>query len=96
MCIRDRFEFGPVTFPASPDATANVRSLTDDFIETLHHDPRFVARMTERVGPAVVERMLAATGSVLSQNLPVEPGAVGHGTRTKSQRLALARLRHIN
>lgn len=28
-------EFGPVTFPANPDATAGVRSLTDDYYERL-------------------------------------------------------------
>lgn len=29
------FEFGPVTFPANPDATAGVRSMTDDFYDRI-------------------------------------------------------------
>ncbi|MFC5996944.1 HK97 family phage prohead protease [Pseudonocardia hispaniensis] len=29
------FEFGPVTFPANPDATAGVRSMTDQFYERM-------------------------------------------------------------
>lgn len=52
-------EFGPVTFPAYADATAGVRSLTDDFHARLHSDATFVARFTERVGLAVAERVLA-------------------------------------
>ena len=52
------FEFGPVTFPASPGASSGVRSLTDTFIDRLHHDGAFAVRMTERVGAGVVERML--------------------------------------
>ena len=35
------FEFGPVTFPAYADATAGVRSLTDEFLfEQIARDPR--------------------------------------------------------
>lgn len=37
------FEFGPVTFPANPDSTASVRSLTDAFYAELRaHDPQRV------------------------------------------------------
>lgn len=61
------FEFGPVTFPASPSATAgvrsNVRSGTDRFVHHLHNDPRFLARFTERAGLKVVERFLATTAT---------------------------------
>jgi hypothetical protein len=54
------YEFGPVTFPAYPDGTkAGVRSLTDDHLDRLLHDPLFLARFTERAGLAVVERLLA-------------------------------------
>ena len=36
-------EFGPVTFPANPDATAGVRSLTDTYYEQLRtRDPHMV------------------------------------------------------
>ena len=91
------FEFGPVTFPANPGATAGVRSLTDEFINKLHHDPKFVARMTERVGAAVVERMLQATpGDARDADAPstaneVTASADGQRTpRSTSQRRALA------
>jgi HK97 family phage prohead protease len=52
--IRDLqlFEFGPVTFPAYPDATAGVRSitsLTDDFFEArIRSDPDRLAQFLER------------------------------------------------
>jgi HK97 family phage prohead protease len=37
------FEFGPVTFPANPDATAGVRSLTDSYYERVRsRDPQRV------------------------------------------------------
>lgn len=54
----DLYEFGPVTFPAYADATAGLRSRTDDFIERMLHDPRFVARLTERAGLKVVEQII--------------------------------------
>lgn len=44
------FEFGPVTFPAYADATAGLRSTTDEFYERLMHDPKFLARFQARVG----------------------------------------------
>ena len=38
------FEFGPVTFPANPDSTASVRSMTDEFYASLRSvDPERVA-----------------------------------------------------
>ena len=43
------FEFGPVTFPASPAATAGVRCLTDSYYGRLRsHDPQRVAELYER------------------------------------------------
>ena len=53
------YEFGPVTFPAYADATAGLRSRTDEFIEHFLCDPQFVARFTERAGLATTERILA-------------------------------------
>lgn len=42
-------EFGPVTFPAYPDATAGVRSLTDDFImRCMARDPERLREMFDR------------------------------------------------
>lgn len=64
----DLYEFGPVTFPAYPDATVAVRSRTDDFLDHFLNDPLFVARFKERVGPAVVEQIRAGLPPT------VEPG----------------------
>lgn len=44
------FEFGPVTFPANPEATAGVRSGTDDFYERLQsRNPERVSQLRSRV-----------------------------------------------
>lgn len=44
------FEFGPVTWPANPDATAGVRSLTDSYYERLRgRDPNEVEVLRSRV-----------------------------------------------
>lgn len=49
------FEFGPVTFPANPEATASMRSATDHYMELLHEkDGRAFAdavRSVQRVRP---------------------------------------------
>lgn len=58
----DLFEFGPVTFPAYADATAGLRSRTDEFYEMLN-DPRFVVRLTDRLGPKIVEQMIAGVAA---------------------------------
>lgn len=44
------FEAGPVTFPANPDATAGMRSMTDAYYETLRsRDPQRVEALRSRV-----------------------------------------------
>jgi hypothetical protein len=53
------FEFGPVTFPAYEAASASVRCGTDRFLDSLSTDPRFVARMIERVGITTVEQIIS-------------------------------------
>jgi HK97 family phage prohead protease len=68
----DLFEFGPVTFPAYPAATAGVRSMTGDFVDQLLRDPLFLARFTERAGLKVVEHML----ETVPAPLPVDEPAV--------------------
>ncbi len=55
----DLYEFGPVTFPAYADATAGLRSRTDEFIAHFLNDPAFVARFTERAGLTTTEHILA-------------------------------------
>jgi len=72
------FEHGPVTWGAYSDATAGVRSGTDDFIESLMTDPRFVARFTERAGLKVVEKILSTLPALgRSDDTGTEPDAVG-------------------
>lgn len=47
-------EFGPVTFPAYPEATAGIRSLTDEMVlGRLARDPRGVARLLETLSGSV-------------------------------------------
>lgn len=70
----DLYEFGPVTFPAYSDATAGVRCGTDDFLDHLMHDPRFMARFIERAGLTVVERVLE---SVPPTAQPARPATEG-------------------
>jgi phage head maturation protease len=81
------FEFGPVTFPASPTATSGVRSLTDDWITHLNHDPLFVARLSDRCGADAVLTMLRSSERV-AQLGRRRKRLVGHG-RSKSHRAAL-------
>lgn len=72
------FEHGPVTWGAYSDATAGVRSGTDDFIESLMTDPRFVARFTERAGLKVVEKILSTLPALgRSEDTEEEPDDVG-------------------
>lgn len=70
----DLYEFGPVTFPAYPDATAGLRSRTDEFIEHFLNDPQFVQRFKERAGPSVVEQIRAS--------LPPSAGVAETGSPT--------------
>jgi hypothetical protein len=63
----DLYEFGPVTFPAYDEATAGVRCGTDEFLDSLAKDPRFVARFTERAGLVVTERLIEALESLKIQ-----------------------------
>jgi HK97 family phage prohead protease len=79
------FEFGPVTFPANPAATASVRSATDDWHDRLLHDPKFVARFTERVGLTNVERVLesipkrdAVVADATSATVDTSESPIGH------------------
>lgn len=87
-------EFGPVTFPANIEADAGVRSRSDEFIDHLHHDPRFVARLSERVGPKVVERMLRAMPAdgarhgVRNGNRPAKHSPDRQSTRPQRSRRA--------
>lgn len=86
------FEFGPVTFPASGAASAGIRSLSDQFIDRIHNDPRFVARFTERAGLKAVEHILSSTAPGGTEaddaaNATTAPG--GTSTRTTAQLRAI-------
>ncbi len=82
----DLYEFGPVTFPAYADASAGLRSRSDEFIQRLLHDPVFIARLTERAGLGVVEHVLAAVtaGGHPPARTSEAPGGHDEGTRGKS------------
>lgn len=54
------FEFGPVTFPANPAATAGMRSLSDDFLSRLLGDTAAREQFESRVGKKVAERLAEA------------------------------------
>jgi hypothetical protein len=55
------FEFGPVTFPANPDATASVRSITDDYYEKLQQrDPVAFRAALRSAGRKPQERTIRA------------------------------------
>jgi HK97 family phage prohead protease len=54
----DLYEFGPVTFPAYADATAGLRSRTDEFLAHFLDDPKFVARFVELRGLRATEHIL--------------------------------------
>lgn len=91
------YEFGPVTFPAYPDATAGMRSLTDNFHDLLH-DPLFVARLSDRVGAHVVEQMLSAlpADGRTAEHPPAErPADGGSQAPTPQGRLLAAALTDI-
>ncbi len=67
----DLFEFGPVVWGASPTATSGVRSGTDGFFDCLLNDPRFVTRLTERVGARVVEGLIDMAGHTPVMTIPI-------------------------
>lgn len=77
----DLYEFGPVTFPAYATTSAGLRSTTDDFLRSLA-DPLFVARLTERLGANVVQKILtngAADGAPIPLIAPDGPGVAQRG-----------------
>ena len=74
----DIYEFGPCPFPAYADATAGVRSGTDDFIESLIKDPAFLLRFSERVGPTAAAHILSnlAPGGLMLDADSKAPGGL--------------------
>lgn len=92
----DLYEFGPVTFPAYDDASAGVRSGSDQFIERLLADEDVLARYIERAGPNVAAQFLASLSTVghgeAFRNVPVVDGSVHDTARASAQ--AIIRARH--
>lgn len=68
------FEFGPVTWPANPDATAGVRSLTDEYYEQLR---------TRNPG-AVTAADLVRSKTSIGRPGARSAGGDGHGTRART------------
>lgn len=59
------FEFGPVTFPANPDATAGVRCLTDEYYERVKtRNPRVYEDVVARA------RSLRTSGNGAAESTP--------------------------
>lgn len=84
------FEFGPVTWPANHEATAGVRSGTDDFYERLRsRDPQRVAELT-RAREARTPHPAAGTTTARNQGAANtdtnEPGTAHSGGPTPAQR----------
>jgi HK97 family phage prohead protease len=82
-------EFGPVTFPANPAATAGMRSLTDDYYQRLRsRDPRgidlLLARAMELRTPVSDPIATVETGAALQE--PTEPAHDHSGGMSPAQR----------
>lgn len=82
-------EFGPVTFPAYQDATAGLRSMTDEFlVETLAEDPerleRYLGRAHVSVPAAVapVETSVDAAWSTLVAGIAAARGVTVEAVRS--------------
>jgi HK97 family phage prohead protease len=85
------FEFGPVTFPANPDATAGVRSLTDSFYERLAaRDPQRVDELRSRMStirtPDDAAAARTGTGAAGAATTTDEPAPRHSGGLTHAQR----------
>jgi HK97 family phage prohead protease len=85
------FEFGPVTWPANPDATAGVRSATDDFIERLRsRDPQKVDELTRareaRTPDPKAAGSATAPAAGAARTTADEPGESHSGRITRAQR----------
>lgn len=63
------FEFGPVTFPANPQASASMRSGSDFFAGRLVAVPAARARFEQRVGKRVADRIVASIPAQLRSQL---------------------------
>ncbi len=87
------YEFGPVTYPANPGATAGIRSMSDAFMARLVSDSRFLSRFQARVGPKVAQRLLDAIPDQLRASMSgpkpaaVPPVAVAEDRQARIEQL---------
>lgn len=95
------YEFGPVTFPAYAEATAGMRATTDQFLDRLLDDPRFLARFAERTSPRAAANLLDSipahgrTEPPQDQQNPDEPTHGRSEAPTNDQRTRWIRARAI-
>lgn len=93
------FEFGPVTFPANQDATAGVRSMTDDFYERLRsREPQQVQELelvrNSRTLPGQAAGSTTADQERAAEPPTDEPAASHSGGLTHAQRARLITIGH--
>lgn len=69
----DLYEFGPVTFPAYPHASAGLRSRSDEFMSHFFSDPIWVAKFKTEYGPKTLEHIRASLPTAAAE--PVTPTA---------------------
>lgn len=91
------YEFGPVTFPANPDATSGVRSTTDDFYELMRgRDPKRVTDLelvrNSRTLPGLAAGATTADEERAADNPTDEPARSHSGGLTFVQRERLIRM----
>lgn len=94
------YEFGPVTFPANPDSTVGVRSLTDSYYERLRsRDPQRVdelrSRLTQLRTPTddpAATALDAAPGAASPPDEPVRHSSGAALRAARAQRIRQARL----
>lgn len=76
------FEFGPVTFPANPEATAGVRSMTDAFYEhepqRFHEAARHARDLRTPAGQGAADGTPAAGAAATASEPPTQGTRGGH------------------
>jgi HK97 family phage prohead protease len=78
------YEFGPVTFPAYENATAGVRSLTDEFVfDWIAREP---SRARELIGAIDLSQVAARATSSTQDTAPSKPDAAREGTSVPERR----------
>lgn len=95
----DLYEFGPVTFPAYPEASSGLRSMTDEWVERMLSDPLFVARFAERTSARAAEHIvtsLAARGANGDSPEAAPRGSVEGSVRAKALAVQIEALRLKN